>query len=381
MPSRHRSALAAILVMLATAAVAQPSEVPRLTERRLDHASYVTLAKQWREHIADHGETAMALVNLGMALDYGDEPDAALAAARRAAQLAPDDPAALGLLGKLLLTREDDEEAALAVLEHCRAVAPDDAAGLTTLAATYLRRGDLDAAAAVMKTVGERHAVERPLLDYAHNTLVGLPEGAVLITAGDNDTFPVLALQAARQMRPDVLVLNRSLLNVPAYVEAVLARHPDLAPGFDAASHRVIMRNGQPTVLSLAVIDAMVARGSAPVFLAATALGPHHGREYDGELEGINLRVGGRHLDVHDTADLFLSRYRLDSATDWTYAWSLVPAVRTMMRNYVAAMARLAADGDLADATRGALLDLAQSIATFHEMGDLRASLQALRRP
>lgn len=54
------------------------------------------------------------------------------------------------------------------------------------------------------------------LLNYTYNVLAGLPENAILITAGDNDTFPAWILQA-RGFRSDVLVLNTSLLQKELY--------------------------------------------------------------------------------------------------------------------------------------------------------------------
>jgi len=377
------SLAAASLVILATAALATatttPPAVPRLTVRQLDHASYVELARQWRQHVADHGESATALVNLGMAYDYAGEEDAALQPARRAAELGPDDPAALELLGKLLLTWADDDAAALEVLERCRAIAPDHAPGLTTLAVAYLRRGELDRANDVMQTVFERRLIDRPLQDYAYNMLVGLPEGAVLITAGDNDTFPVKALQAGMGLRTDVAVLNRSLLEDPTYARAVFARRPDIAPQYDIDGHQTRMVDGHPTVLCLALLDGMIARQTAPIYLAATALAPFHGRQYEGRLEGLNLRIGAKGAPGPRAAELLLREYRLDSATDWTYPWSLAPATVTFMRNYVAAMLRTATGGAVDEATRAELIDRAGRIARFHEMGDLVASIEALQ--
>ena len=63
-------------------ASSQPPRVPRLADRQLDKASYVELAQQWKKYIEEHGETADALVNLGMAYDYSEELEAALVAAR-----------------------------------------------------------------------------------------------------------------------------------------------------------------------------------------------------------------------------------------------------------------------------------------------------------
>jgi len=62
--------------------------------------------------------------------------------------------------------------------------------------------------------------------DFAANLLRGLPGNAVLFTAGDNDTFPLMYLQAVEGVRTDVQIVNRSLANTFWYVDQILRRDP-----------------------------------------------------------------------------------------------------------------------------------------------------------
>lgn len=58
------------------------------------------------------------------------------------------------------------------------------------------------------------------LLYYNHNVLAGLKPHAILLTIGDNDTYPCWLLQA-KGVRRDVLVINASLIHIDSYRDAV----------------------------------------------------------------------------------------------------------------------------------------------------------------
>lgn len=52
----------------------------------------------------------------------------------------------------------------------------------------------------------------------AHDMLTSCGPNAILFTNGDSDTYPLLYVQATEQYRPDVLVVNLSLLNTARYM-------------------------------------------------------------------------------------------------------------------------------------------------------------------
>jgi Tfp pilus assembly protein PilF len=370
----------AMALILCSASLAQPPEVPKLTERSLDEASYVELARQWQQYIEENGETANALVNLGMAYNYSGEQEAAAEAARRAVELGPDDPKALTFLGNMLTTYVGDREAAIELLERSRRIAPDYGYGLTTLATAYLFQGDLTAAEEVFEVVFQRQILPGPLQDYAYNMLVGLPEGVVLITGGDSDTFGPLALQAGMDLRTDVIVLNRSLLNVAEYAQSVFERYPTIRPDYDIETHETTMKDGVLMSLSSALLRAMVAEEKVPVYFVASAIWENDPLQPKPPIEGINMRASGKGLTAEESANLFLDRYRLDSATDWGFAWSLVPSVSRLLSNYPASMIKLAEREGILETTKKRLLDRAAMIADFHDLTHMSYYIKAMQK-
>ncbi|MBI5836007.1 MAG: tetratricopeptide repeat protein [Candidatus Eisenbacteria bacterium] len=73
-----------------------------------------------------------------------------------------------------------------------------------------------------------------PLLAYSRWVLRDLPPNAVLLANGDMDTYPVLALQEAEGLRPDVAIVNLPLLNTRWYIRMVRDRYGLPLPCSDA---------------------------------------------------------------------------------------------------------------------------------------------------
>jgi hypothetical protein len=104
------------------------------------------------------------------------------------------------------------------------------------------------------------------------------------------------------------------------------------------------------------------------VYFACTV--PLHdlGFEPDVQLECLSYRSSNKGLTAEESARLVLEKCRLDSATDWGFAWDIAPTVSKMMWNYAACMVNLAKEKGVSGDTRRRLLEKASEIAEFHDM-------------
>jgi hypothetical protein len=64
--------------------------------------------------------------------------------------------------------------------------------------------------------------------DFAMNILSSIPQNGILITYGDNDTFPLWYMQMAENYRRDIAVINETLSYSEWYRKQVLKNYPDL---------------------------------------------------------------------------------------------------------------------------------------------------------
>lgn len=66
--------------------------------------------------------------------------------------------------------------------------------------------------------------------DLAYNYLMGADPNAIIITHGDNDTFPLWYIQEVENVRTDIRIVNTSLLGTDWYIDQMKRQQYDAAP-------------------------------------------------------------------------------------------------------------------------------------------------------
>ena len=150
-----------------------------------------------------------------------------------------------------------------------------------------LHRGDV-----VTMRVAEQKLIDigfftDAILAYSRWTLRGLPQGAILITNGDMDTYPTYAIQKVEGVRPDVVIVNRGLLTQDWYAR-YLRDHEGLSlPLGDVALEEFIAKkNAQGNIVTLSdeifarwIDQAKAGTLSRPIAIGATVAGSYYANE------------------------------------------------------------------------------------------------------
>ena len=78
-----------------------------------------------------------------------------------------------------------------------------------------------------LNAADHHHGADYTTPDFAYNLLQSCDSSAVLVTEGNDDTYPLIYLQQAAGIRRDIRVVNRALLNTGWYSRQCLLPSPD----------------------------------------------------------------------------------------------------------------------------------------------------------
>ncbi len=352
-----------------------PERVEPQRKRILTPASYRELQTEWKRYTERHPNDAVGWAQLSRVARYAGAPcNDVVTYAERAFRTNPQNAEAAEALGATKWStycdgQPEDPITAIRMLEMALALDPSFDDPHLRLWVMRLSLGQRGAAVRELTTLLDRGRIPEPLLDYAHNLLVGLEPAAILLTNGDNDTYPAIALQAARKLRPDVAIVNLNLLNLEWY-RRELRTGPAAIPVVELAG-----RNDASGLAVQKLIDTLAKDGwKRPLYVACTVQLAEHPIGNALSLEGLVYRIlprveKGIDVDAKRIERNLRQLYRLETATSPSMDWESWSSVRQLMLNYSAAELQLAFAARRANQLDGAREAMERAVALGHFHG------------
>lgn len=158
------------------------------------------------------------------------------------------------------------------------------------------------------------------ILAYNYNVLATLAPNAIIVTGGDNDTFPLWMLQDALGFHSDATVLNMSLILMPEYRKAILKKLDiTLSPEEEKALDAPFQKQEDHPKFEKALVDILIKKGSAhPLYFALTLGTPHYLEPLENKLYVVGLANQYSEEKIDNIGYLranFEKQYKLDYLT------------------------------------------------------------------
>ena len=227
---RYATLIPAAMAALTIALNAQtPTKVPRYTDEPMTNEWYVEQARLWQSQTARTPDDAVAWFNYYRAVRYIGLTDPSIDGQRqreRVEQIAEAMERAVPNSFEYHYVRwliGGNDRSLSHHLDRALELNPDFSELASDLISYHELGGEREKVRMYAKKWYETRAISPALLEYTYNVLASLEPNAVIFTNGDTDTYPIWLLQYARGIRPDVTVVNTSLVMMQEYREWLMS--------------------------------------------------------------------------------------------------------------------------------------------------------------
>ena len=188
----------------------------------------------------------------------------------------------------------------------------------------------------------ESNDVSPGILNWNYNVLASLEKDGIIITNGDNDTFPIWILQYVKNFRPDVTVINIHLITIDEYRDKLFEECNINPIKIDMSE----FKNKQTYVfdLSKTILNHIIHNSNGrPVYLALT-LNPAYYEDFKDKIYMIGLAFKYSEKDFDNLAYMinnYEHKWLLDYLmTNFSYDISS-SVVNQINNNYLPVFAKL----------------------------------------
>jgi hypothetical protein len=194
--------------------VQRPEKIVSLREVIYDTESYAQLDSLWKAY-SDAYPSEEAYANWMYAARYAGDADYE-SLLEAGIKRYPANPRLLYLKSMLHHGQSQNLEAQ-SLLERAVELDPSYTDPWFGLVIHYLERGEREKMNVALRKILEAGAIADEVMDFSYNTLACLEKNAILVTNGDNDTYPGWILTRVIGHRPDIRLVNQALLNTDWY--------------------------------------------------------------------------------------------------------------------------------------------------------------------
>ena len=323
--------------------------------------TYQKLEELWKNY-NEQFPSEDAYANWMYAARYADNPDYKTLLMDGLKKY-PANPKLLYLAGMLKHGAVDNLEG-LHYLEKAVKLDPSFTEPWFSLVINYMERGEIEKFNLSLRKILESGAIQDEVIDFNYNMLSLLKQNAVLITNGDNDTYPGWILTQIIKYRSDVKIVNRNLLNAEWYPLFVINNgvpnfitksgldkmREDIEAKLKAKEMNMPAAGPFSDTLIVRLIDACK-RDNTPVYIASTIFETKTVTKYMKQGYNLGLVTLVFPLDqsypsvLKNAIDLWLDEFRTGSLHSWELKYSKESnAAKMLMYNYPSALYSLLDD-------------------------------------
>jgi len=312
--------------------VVRPEEIQSMRRIAYDRETYAKLAALWKDYNEAY-PSELSYANWVYAERYAGNEFIELA--NRGLKKYPSNPVLLYLASMEFRGASNDVKGR-DLLERAVDIDPNYVDPWFSLITIYMSSHEEEKTNLALRKVYESGYIFDDVMDYNYNVLTCLDSNAVLITNGDNDTYPAWVLQRLMNYRPDVTVANMSLLNTdwypvylvghgaPAFIsESELgALRKEVEQDLAASKDRADFQNPYARPLLEKLIKAAEREGR-PVYFALTLYDDDFTKQYKEKGRQLGLATLVTHDDAPaneqaaQIAKLWLESFRTGGLDSW----------------------------------------------------------------
>ena len=204
----------------------EPVKIEPITKVTYDHSFYAEQAEAWKEQTTNGENEADAWLNYYKAARYANMFADSLAKKYDLDAIVGSMPTTMANtfeFNYILYAHENDMTAKYQHLLRAHDLAPERLDSYHSMINYYVVEGNDEMVAKYGKALFEAGEFPPSLMAWNYNVLASVEKNAILLTHGDNDTYPAWVLQQVKNTRNDVEVLNISFLMYDEYRERVFS--------------------------------------------------------------------------------------------------------------------------------------------------------------